>query len=45
MVTFPHQEYLSKVAKTVEEAQELLNAGFRFERDYGWKVNLYSLRK
>jgi integrase len=45
MVKFPHEEYISKVAKTVEEAQELLNAGFRFECDYGDEGKIFIRRK
>lgn len=45
MVKFPHEEYISKVAKTIEEAQELLTSGFRFERDYGCEGKIFIRRK
>ena len=45
MIKFPHEEYISKVAKTIEEAQELLNAGFRFECDYGMEGKIFIRRK
>ena len=45
MVKFPHEEYISKVARTIEEAQELLNAGFRFECDYGTDGKIFIRRK
>jgi integrase/rubredoxin len=45
MVKFPHEEYITKVAKTVEQAQELLTAGFRFECDYGDEGKIFIRRK
>jgi integrase len=45
MVKFPREEYITKVAKTVEQAQELLTAGFRFECDYGDEGKIFIRRK
>jgi integrase/transposase-like protein len=45
MVKFPREEYITKVAKTVEQAQELLTAGFRFECDYGNEGKIFIRRK
>jgi hypothetical protein len=45
MVKFPHEEYICKVAKTIEEAQEFLTAGFHFECDYGCEGKIFIRRK